>query len=399
MKSLLISGLYFPPMTGGISSYMRSIAASLGPQEICCLTGVPAAKQAVESSLEARTYRRPSAFAKPRHIQAIGFAAAMVEIMLRERPRVVQLATAYDGYIGLWLHQWLNLPFVVYAHGNEVLDVLESSWPKPRMSLTQAARVLANSQFTAQLVQKAGVDSARIEIIHPGCDIDRFQPYEPTAALRQEILGSKSGNRVILSVGNLVARKGHDMVIRALPGLLESIPEVVYLIVGDGPHRQELENLACATGVREHVIFAGQISDERLPETYALCDAFVMPSRERLELCDVEGFGMVFLEASACGKPVVAGRSGGIGDAVVDGMTGLLVNSLDTNDIGGALRKLLGHRDLAIQLGRQGRTRVVSDFAWTRIADRVQGILRSVVKEESHSGREVPLASLKRNCE
>ena len=184
---------------------------------------------------------------------------------------------------------------------------------------------------------------------------------------------------MILSVGNLVARKGHDMVIRALPGLLESIPEVVYLIVGDGPHRQELENLACATGVREHVIFAGQISDERLPETYALCDAFVMPSRERLELCDVEGFGMVFLEASACGKPVVAGRSGGIGDAVVDGMTGLLVNSLDTNDIGGALRKLLGHRDLAIQLGRQGRTRLLSVCAWTRIADRVQGILRSLV--------------------
>jgi phosphatidyl-myo-inositol dimannoside synthase len=388
VKSLLISGLYFPPMTGGISNYMASVAAALGPAEVCCLTGIPSHGNGPRAMFPIRSYRRPAAFAKAKHVQAVGFGAAIAEIMLRERPHVVQLATAYDGYMGLWLRRWLKLPFVVYAHGNEILDALGSTWPKPRLSLKQAARVLANSRFTAQLVEKAGVAPHRIEIIHPGCDVDRFQPYESGPDLRQRMLGQKASSRVILSVGNLVARKGHDMVISALPRLLPRMPDVVYLIIGEGPYRSQLENLATSLGVRERVIFAGRIADEHLPEIYALSDVFIMPSREHLDSCDVEGFGMVFLEASACAKPTIAGRSGGIGDAVVDGVTGLLVDPLDVDDIAAALWIILSNRELAIQLGHQGRSRVVSDFAWPRIADRVQQILESVVAEKSDAGGE-----------
>jgi phosphatidyl-myo-inositol dimannoside synthase len=386
MKSLLISGIYFPPMTGGISNFMASIAATLGRHQACCLTGVPAGNGTNGWELGVRTYRRPAAFRKEKHIQAAGFAAAILEIMLRERPRVVQLATAYDGYIGLWLRQWFKLPFVVYAHGNEVLDALQSSWPKPRLSLTQAARVLANSRFTAQLVEKAGVAPERIEIIHPGCDIDRFQPYNTSIELRQEILRQHWNSRVILSVGNLVVRKGHDMVIQALPRVLESVKDVVYLIVGDGPYRAALEKLARAVGVRERVIFAGRVGDERLPEIYALGDVFVMPSRERLESCDVEGFGMVFLEASACARPVVAGRSGGTDDAVMDGLTGLLVDPMSLEEISSAICRLLDNHDFAVRLGYEGRSRVVSNFAWSNIGKRIQGILDSVAQESSGHG-------------
>ena len=379
LKSLLISSAHFPPVTGGISSYMASVAAALGPEQVCCLTGVPG--NGKDSGLQPRSYRRPAAFAKPRHIQAAGFTAAMLEIMMRERPRVVQLATADDGYMGLWLRQWLKLPFVVYAHGNEVLGALESSWPKPRLSLQQAARVLANSRFTAQLVEKSGAAPERIEIIHPGCDVDRFQPCKPTMELRQEILGDQWNNRVILSVGNLVVRKGHDLVIRALRRVMESIPDVVYLIVGDGPYRAELEKLALASGVRERVIFAGRVSDERLPEIYGLSDIFAMPSRERMESCDVEGFGIVFLEASACAKAVIAGRSGGMEDAVLNGVTGLLVNPTDVEDIAKALTRLLANGDFAVRLGQQGRARVGAEFAWPRVANRVRSILESVISE------------------
>ncbi len=379
VKSLLISGIYFPPLTGGIANYMASIAAALGPCQTCCLTGVPARNKPDAPSELVRTYRRPAAFRKERHVQALGFGAAMAEIMMRERPRVVQLATADDGYMGLWLHQWLKLPFVIYAHGNEVLGALESSWPKPRLSLQQAARVLANSRFTAQLVEKSGAAPERIEIIHPGCDVDRFQPCKPTMDLRQEILGDQWNNRVILSVGNLVVRKGHDLVITALRRVMESIPDVVYLIVGDGPHRAELEKLALARGLGERVIFAGRVPDERLPEIYGLSDIFVMPSRERVESCDVEGFGIVFLEASACAKPVIAGRSGGIEDAVLNGVTGLLVNPTDVEDIAKALTRILANRDFAVRLGQQGRARVVAEFAWPRVANRVRAILESVI--------------------
>jgi phosphatidylinositol alpha-1,6-mannosyltransferase len=138
------------------------------------------------------------------------------------------------------------------------------------------------------------------------------------------------------------------------------------------------------------VIFAGRAPAEDLPDIYALADVFVMLSREQLETCDVEGFGLVFLEASACAKPVIGGRSGGIPDAIVDGVTGLLVNPHDPEDIANALARLLMHRDLATRLGQQGRSWVVKYFSWGRAADQVQGILQSVLKESSLPGLSRP---------
>jgi phosphatidylinositol alpha-1,6-mannosyltransferase len=180
--------------------------------------------------------------------------------------------------------------------------------------------------------------------------------------LRQKLLGDRYRDQVIVTVGSLTARKGHDMVIRALPRLRETVPDITYLIVGQGGYRAKLEELAMSLGVRDRVIFVGQVSAEDLPDIYALADVFVMPSREHLESCDVEGFGLVFLEASACAKPVVGGRSGGIPDAIVDGVTGLLVNPNDAEDIANSLARLLTNSNLAIRLGQQGRCWVTKDF-------------------------------------
>ena len=383
MKSLLISSIYFPPQVGGISHFMASIASALGPEHVCCLTGIRANGSTGGVHFAPRVYRRPAAFARPTSLQAVGWGVTITEILLRERPKVVQLATVDEGYLGLWLQRWFNLPFVVYAHGNEILGAMQSDWPKPRLTLQQANRVLANSQFTANLVQQVGVHPDKIDIVHPGCDISRFRPLHPSPDLRQNLLGTRDRGRIILTVGGLVARKGHDMVIRALPRLRQTVPDVMYLIVGDGPYRTHLETLAVALGVQDHVIFAGKVPGEYLPDIYALSDVFVMPSREQLDVCDVEGFGIVFLEANACGKPVVGGRSGGIPDAIIDGVTGLLVNPHDPEDIANALARLLTDGDLAVRIGRQGRLRVASDFNWARLGRRVRGILDSILPGES----------------
>lgn len=378
MKSVLISCDYFPPQIGGISYFIAAVASALGPDRVCCLTAVRENGAARHDRRGPRVYRRPLAFARAKPIQAVGWGATIAEIMARERPQVVQLATAYEGYLGLWLRRRFRLPFVVYAHGNEILDVMQGGSDKPRLALRQADRVLANSRHTAHLVQQVGTHPDRIEIVHPGCDANRFRPRPPRMDLRRRLLGAHDHDRVILTVGNLVARKGHDTVIRALPSLCARIPDVTYLVVGDGPCRAQLETLAVATHVRNRVIFAGRVSDEDLPDIYALSDVFVMPSREQLEACDIEGFGLVFLEANACGKPVVGGRSGGVPEAVADGVTGLLVNPEDPEDVANALARLLSDRELATRLGQQGRARVVREFDWTRIGVRVQGILDSV---------------------
>lgn len=385
MKSLLISGQYFPPQTGGISNYMRSVCDTLGRDEICCLTGVPWKDGRAANGGGFRVYRRPSAFAKAWAAQAPGLGLALLEILLRERPKVIQIATAYDGYIGLWLRRRFGLPYVVYAHGNEILDAAQSAWKRPKESLRQASRVLAVSRYTATLVEKLGVATERITILHPGCDVQAFRPREPRSDLCERLLGAVRRGPVILSVGNLVERKGQDMVIRALPRLRARVSDLQYLIVGDGPYRGELERLATEVGVREHVKFAGRVPNDELPDIYAMCDVFALPSRERLDSCDVEGFGIVFLEANASGKPVVAGRSGGIGDAVVDGTTGLLVEPSDPDDIADAIHTLLANPELATRIAEQGRERVVREFGWEAVGGRLREVLREVAAEKPAS--------------
>jgi phosphatidylinositol alpha-1,6-mannosyltransferase len=364
---------------------MAAVASTFAPNRVCCLTGVPAPSPyhgALAGAYASKVYRRPLAFARAKHLQTIGWGAAITEIMLRERPRAALLATANEGYLGLWLQRWVRLPFVMFAHGNEILAAIKDDYPKPRMALQRAQRVLAVSQYTAGLVARAGVNPERIDIVHPGCDTKHFHPMPVNRRLRERLLGSRARDRVILTVGGLVARKGHDMVIRALPRLQKKIPQSTYLIVGDGPYRGQLEQLAVAMGVREHVVFAGQVPDEDLPQFYALSDVFVMPSREDPKACDVEGFGLVFLEANACAKPVIGGRSGGIPDAIVDNVTGLLVSSRAPEDIANALIRLLSDPDLAVRMGQEGRARVVAEFDWPRIGRHIQSILDGIVQDQ-----------------
>lgn len=385
VKSLLISSIYYPPDVGGISKFMSSMVSALGPDRVCCLTGVRAQPARKREESTGRVYRRPLAFAKPKYLQAIGWASAVAEIMMRERPRAVQLATLYDGYLGLWLQKWLRLPYVVYAHGNEVLDAMQGSWDGHRRGLQSADCVFANSHFTVDLLKQAGVQDDRIEIIHPGCDVKTFQPCFVSDEYRKALLGSHARGPVVLTVGRLVVRKGHDVMIRALPQLLKDMPDICYLIVGKGPAKPMLQELANQIGVGENVLFMESIEDGDLLKVYNLCDVFVMPSRADLKSCDVEGFGIVYLEANACGKPVIGGRSGGIADAVVDGETGLLVTPDSPEALAKAIRSLFIDKEYANRLGRQGRERAVREFAWDAIADRVDRIIASVIAKRRRS--------------
>lgn len=381
MRSLLVSRMYFPPYKGGISHLMGEIAQALGSSRVCCLTGVPADEKH-DNDPGISVYRSRMAFSERRLVQALGLSHTLARIMIKERPQAIQLATVYDGYLGLWLKHWRKLPLIIYAHGNEILDAMHMKWPKPKAALLQADHVIAVSRFTAGLVEHAGVDPSRISIVHPACDLQRFRPLPANLELKQKWVGNIQ-RRVVVTVGGLVARKGHDMVLRALSRLIPKFPDLAYLIVGDGPHRPKLESLVHELGLDEHVVFAGKIKDELLPEIYALSEIFVMPSRENLDACDVEGFGLVYLEAGACEKPVVAGRSGGVPDAVLDEQTGLLVDPNNLLELANALERLLNNRRLAETLGRQGRSRLIGKFEWPWIANRIHEIVETIVQKRN----------------
>jgi phosphatidylinositol alpha-1,6-mannosyltransferase len=370
MRSLLISGHYFPPQTGGISNMMAAIAETLGPARVCCLTGVSASDG---SSSPFPLYRRPGAFSKSKPVEAVALGLALVEIAAKHHPQGVLLASVEEGYLGLFLKRYFGLPYVLYVHGNEVaaLAMRATPWDKPSKALTEAKKVLAVSAFTADLAGRAGVAAEKIEVLHPGCDSTFFHPRQPDNWLRERLLGKGRGGPVILTVGNLVERKGHDVVIKSIPRLLRELDDVTYLIVGDGPFRDQLQRLSVDLGVDRHVVFAGQVPRGLLPDIYALSNLFVMLSRHRVDEGDVEGFGLVFLEAGACGKPVIGGRSGGIPDAIEDGTTGFVVNPHDVDAIADRIRWLIVNPSAASQMGNHARQRVLEQFSWELVGEKV----------------------------
>ena len=209
------------------------------------------------------------------------------------------------------------------------------------------------------MLQDIGVHPAKIHIIHPGIDPKIFHNGKQLAQMIREkyYLGDAP---ILLTVGRLQRRKGHDMVIRAMPLIKAKIPHAIYLIVGTGEESAFLQALVREVDVTDSVIFVGCITDEEVLGCYAACNVFVMPNREING--DIEGFGIVYLEASAAGKPVIGGRSGGTSDAILDGITGLRVDGTSVAEIAEAVISLLNDSNTSQTYGSEwpcmGRTRI-----------------------------------------
>ncbi len=277
-----------------------------------------------------------------------------------------------EGLVGWVVARLVRRPIVVYAHGEEITTWRQSGKFKAMVfTYKHADRVIANSDFTRDELLKLGVQANKISLISPGVDIDRFHPGLEVADLRESI-GLAENQKLILSVGRLSRRKGFDQVIKALPILLTQGIDVHYAIIGVGEDHDYLASLARDAGVSDRVHLLGHVAPDDLPRWYNAADVFAMPNREING--DNEGFGMVFLEASACGKPVLAGQAGGTGSAVLDGVTGLRVDGTSAEAVVKGLVGLLGSPELASQFGAHGCKRVFAEFAWEKVAEKTLSI-------------------------
>jgi phosphatidylinositol alpha-1,6-mannosyltransferase len=267
--------------------------------------------------------------------------------------------------------------YCCWLHGEELgfaSTSRELTWLAQRI-YRGASAIFANSQNSKTLlVNEWGVSPDKVSVVHPGVDVRRFRPDVDGGALRSRVAGP--GDVVLLSVGRLQRRKGHDMMLRALAGLRQAAPAIKYVIVGDGPHRRQLEADVDALALRDVVHFAGEAREDELPGWYAAADVFALPNRQ--DGADFEGFGIVFLEAAAAGLPVVGGRSGGVPEAVDDGATGLLVDGADERELRAALERLVTSVDLRRALGMRGRQRATEAFSWDRVVERFNGLTRGV---------------------
>jgi phosphatidylinositol alpha-1,6-mannosyltransferase len=303
------------------------------------------------------------------------------------KPEIILCGSVVTAPVGWILSCRFRIPFVVVVHGS---DLIYDHWLYRRgirFSLARANHVIANSGQTLQLAKAVGLDASKLSVVHPGVDVQRFEGAGGGAVL------PAAERKLILSVGRLVRRKGIlEFIEQVMPRLVEADPAVLYVVVGGDAmaslaHRERLRDVIAAKvdalGLGEHVELRGEVSDEELVEWYRRADLFVLPVLDIPG--DVEGFGIVFLEAALGHTASVSTRVGGIPEAIEDGTSGVLVEPGDHEAMARTLLELLSDSERREKLARCGQARARNEFAWEAVADRYARVLQSAVGPRSSS--------------
>ena len=369
MKILLLTW-DFPPTRGGIQVWMHQLACRLPDARVRVLAPAVPGARAFDRESGLDIHRLGGA--------RLGRAAWMAELTARTigacltwRPDIVMCGHVITAPAALAARRLTGVPYAVFTHAYEIRRRRSRRFFS---NLLRSARVvLANSGFTRSTVLSLGVAADRVRILHPGVDAERYTPASNGAG--------SAHLPTLLSVSRLADMyKGHDTAIRALPLVRAIVPGVRYLIAGDGPLRDYLARVAGSLGVRAAVQFLGDVPEDVLPGLYRSADVLLTLSRESATEGGAEGFGIVCLEAAASGIPVVAGRSGGLPDAVEDGVTGILVDPTDIGAAAEAIVSLLTESARARAMGEAGRKRVLERFTWEKVIGEARRVLGEAAK-------------------
>lgn len=390
MKILLVSSLS-PRGTYGSSRLLRDMVEYLSRRghQLEVLTYAPAIERGRVKIDDTHGYLLHAVL--PRGLPGLSSLAMLKHLIalgIKQRYDLILCGVAYPSAVLVYLTKNVTgRPYAIYSHGEDI-TMVEGSQAK-RALLARALRgariIMANSTYTRCQAEIFGALRSKVSLVPPWVDPARIEAVAPrTVEALRDRLGLE-GKRAILTVAHLDARKGQDTVIRALRSLRESVPNLHYVIAGKGD-QSRLRTLATSEGVGDIVTFTDYLSDEELPALYHLCDVYVMVSRWDPAAHYVEGFGIVYLEAAAAGKPCVAGSQGGCPDAVEDGVTGLIVDPTSVGETVEALRALLNNPARAAAMGAAGRDRVYSrflkDMGLSRLAQVVETAMRKTAVQE-----------------
>ncbi|ETA01460.1 glycosyltransferase [Frankia sp. CcI6] len=362
----------FPPRPGGIQAYVHNFASRLPEGEI--VVYAPAWKNAAAFDAEQN-------FPVVRHTTSLMLPTPDVLRRAREIARAEGCDTMWFGaaaplgLLGARLRRDTAMRrMVASTHGHEVGWAALPGARQALHSIGTAADVITYlTDYTRARIRPAFGGHPTFARLPSGVDPSLFHPGHGREEMRRR--HGLTGRRVVVCVSRLVARKGQDMLIRALPMVRSRVPDAALLIVGGGPRRGDLERLARENDVAEHVIMTGSVPWEELPAHYAAGDVFAMPCRSRLAGLEVEGLGIVFLEASATGLPVVAGRSGGSPDAVLHQHTGIVIDGTDLAQVVTTIGDLLADPDRAASMGAAGRAWVELRWRWDVLAQDLRTLL------------------------
>lgn len=375
MSRTLVITNDFPPRPGGIQTFGYEIVRRFDPESVTVLTSNWEGAAEFDAAQDFKIIRADTQTLLP---SKSTLAMAREIVVSEDITRVLFGASAPLGLLASPLRKLGVTNIVGMTQGHE------TGWAMTP-GTRQALRKIGNdtnfltyiSEYTHNKISKAlSPDAAaRMRRIVPGVDISEFSPTNLTAGNQLRANLGWLDRPVIVCVSRLMVRKGQDELIRALPEIHKTAPSASLIIVGDGPYRKMLERLILKLGLSEFVYLTGKVSQTDLSKWYAAADVFAMPCRTRMGGWDVEGLGIVFLEGSATGLPVIAGNSGGAIDAVIDGKTGYLVDGKNISEIARRLAFLLTNPAVAKSMGEAGRNWVTNEWTWDQSFKKLDGLL------------------------
>jgi phosphatidylinositol alpha-1,6-mannosyltransferase len=373
---ILIVSNDFPPRIGGIDEYVAQLASRLPGDEVTIFAPAMSGCERFDGGFPHRVVRWPGRILLP----TPPVRRRVLDLARTLEPDIVLFGASMPlALLGPVVRRRLGVPYAACTHGLEIAAArLPGGRALLRRMFRDAALVTAVSRWTADILRPFLVGDTPLALLPAGIDVARFRPdVSAREVLQRHRLDG--GGPIIACVSRLVMRKGQDQVIRALPRVAREFPGVRFLVVGSGPDGDRLRALTARLRVSDRVVFAGAVDAADLPAYFRAGDVFAMPCRHRLLGLEVEALGAVFLQAAGVARPSVAGRVGGVPDAVEDGDTGLLVDGTSVQQVGDAILALLRDPERTRAMGIRGADRVHACFSWESMAGRLRSALADAV--------------------
>jgi phosphatidylinositol alpha-1,6-mannosyltransferase len=358
MKTLLFT-LEYPPFKGGVSKYYENLVKHWPePNKIFIL------KNDKGSLINNWVWPKwlPALFKLKKEIEEKNINYVLVG-------QILPLGTA--TYL---VSKFKKIEYSIILHGLDfslAYRGLRKRWLSKKI-LSGAKNIICGNSYTAKMVGDFLGDKNKIIVVNPGVEECATCLTDRQAQIKEEY--NLKNKFVLLTVGRLVKRKGVDMVLASLPKALKQNPNLIYVVVGSGPEEKNIKNIIAKLKLEKNVLIIKNSTDEEKNSWYEICDIFIMPARNIKG--DYEGFGIVYLEANLASKPVIAGKSGGVGDAVVDGENGLLIDSENHEEIFMTILDLMKNENKRKKLGEQGKERAIKNFNWEKQIKKIYNLIK-----------------------
>ncbi len=366
MKKTLIISLEYPPQVGGIATYVDALAGALEPDKTIVLAPEHAQSKEWDQGSYYTVLRRPFLykFFWPRWLRLY---FEVKKIVSEHKIELILLHHILPvGYVAYLIKKRLKVPYMIFSHGTDIAYASKHKKKKEKATVVarESLQIIANSESLKQRIIQAFPEFVQKTTVLYPCPDPEFliAPEQEQLQIMREQLALE-GKKVILTVSRLAEGKGFPLLVRVMSQIFQSVPHLVWIIVGDGPKKNFIIEDIRAHNLQNVVRFIGEVPHDQLKPYYYLADVFILlthPDPKGTE----EGLGLVFLEASSVGLPIIAGRSGGVEEGVIHGKTGLVVDAYQGVEIVGAVSRLLNDRPFALELGKNAQERIKKEFHW-----------------------------------